>query len=63
VTEGYLHKIANGEISLGPVHVYGLDDIRQAHTDLEHNRVVGKLVVRISGPNSEHLHYGLDVKN
>lgn len=48
VLQGYLDKIASGQVRLGPTNVYGLDDIRQAHSDMEHNRVVGKLVVCIS---------------
>lgn len=46
VLQTYLDRIASGEISLGPVHVYALDDIRTAHRDLEEGRKVGKLVVR-----------------
>lgn len=47
ILQGYLDKIAAGTLMLAPVRVYrfGLDEIRQAHTDMEHNRVVGKLVV------------------
>lgn len=50
ILQGYLDKIASGALTLAPGHVYGfsLDEIRQAHTDMEHNRVVGKLVVHIS---------------
>jgi NADPH2:quinone reductase len=51
VLQGYLDKIASGRVSLGPTHVYGLDDIRQAHADMEHNRAVGKLVVRVNRPS------------
>jgi NADPH:quinone reductase-like Zn-dependent oxidoreductase len=47
VLQGYLDRIASGQVRLGPVNVYRLDDIRQAHLDMEHNRTVGKLVVRI----------------
>jgi len=50
VLQDYLDKIAGGQLKLGPTNVYGLDDIRQAHSDMEHNRVVGKLVVRVNGP-------------
>ncbi|MGC0415238.1 NADPH2:quinone reductase [Embleya sp. AB8] len=45
VLQRYLDEIAAGRISLGPVHTYGIDDIRRAHTDLELGRSVGKLVV------------------
>ncbi|MFE2261502.1 zinc-binding alcohol dehydrogenase family protein [Streptomyces griseosporeus] len=44
VLQTYLDRIAAGEISLGPVHTYALDDIRTAHRDLEEGRRVGKLV-------------------
>src|SRR5712692_4605695 len=47
VLQRYLDKIASGQISLGPTNVYRFDDIRKAHADMEHNRAVGKLVVRI----------------
>jgi hypothetical protein len=36
---------AAGTASLGPIRVHRLDDIRAAHTDLEHNRTFGKHVV------------------
>jgi len=49
VLQSYLDRIASGEISLGPVHVYSLDDIQVAHTDLEEGRKVGKLVGRTTG--------------
>ncbi|MFF7248503.1 zinc-binding dehydrogenase [Embleya sp. NPDC008237] len=47
VLQHYLDEIAAGRISLGPTHVYRLDDddIRQAHMDMEMGRTVGKLVV------------------
>lgn len=47
VLQDYLGKIAAGRLRLGTPHVYGMQDIRQAHLDMEHNHVVGKLVVRI----------------
>src|SRR5438105_534043 len=47
VLQTHLDKIASGQISLGPTNVYRFDDIRKAHADMEHNRGVGKLVVRI----------------
>lgn len=46
VLQSYLDRIAAGEVTLGPVTVYPLDDVRRAHDDLEHNRVFGKLVLR-----------------
>jgi NADPH:quinone reductase len=30
VLQSYLDRIASGEISLGPVHIYGLDEIQVA---------------------------------
>ncbi|MET8849055.1 zinc-binding alcohol dehydrogenase family protein [Amycolatopsis sp. NPDC004625] len=45
VLQRYLDRIADGSISLGPAEVYAMDEIRQAHDDLEHNRTAGKLVV------------------
>jgi NADPH:quinone reductase-like Zn-dependent oxidoreductase len=47
VLQSYLDKIASGKMTLGPTNVYRFDDIRTAHADMEHNRAVGKLVVRI----------------
>ncbi|KDN24118.1 zinc-binding alcohol dehydrogenase family protein [Amycolatopsis rifamycinica] len=45
VLQRHLDRIADGEASLGPVKVYSMAEIRQAHDDLEHNRTAGKLVV------------------
>ncbi len=47
VLQSYLDKIASGQITLGPTNLYRFEDIRTAHADMEHNRAVGKLVVRI----------------
>lgn len=44
VLQGYLDRLAAGELTVGPLHTYTLDDIPRAHADLEHNRVFGKLV-------------------
>ena len=44
VLQRYLDRIAAGEVTLGPVHPYAMDDIRAAHTDLELGTKVGKLV-------------------
>jgi NADPH:quinone reductase-like Zn-dependent oxidoreductase len=44
VLQSYLDRIATGEITLGPVHAYSLDDIQTAHRDLEEGRKIGKLV-------------------
>jgi len=49
VLQSYLDRIASGEISLVPVHIYNLDDIQVAHRDLEEGRKVGKLVGRTTG--------------
>lgn len=46
VLQGHLDRIADGDVTPGPVHVYTLDEIRTAHDDLEQGRKVGKLVVR-----------------
>jgi len=48
VLQSYLDKMAAGQVTLAPARVYSLDQIRQAHDDLEHNRAIGKLVVRVS---------------
>ncbi|MFJ8648858.1 zinc-binding dehydrogenase [Streptomyces sp. NPDC093546] len=44
VLQGYLDRTATGEIGLGPVHVYSLDEMATAQRDLEEGRKVGKLV-------------------
>lgn len=44
VLQAYLDRLAAGSLSIGPLHVYTLDDMPRAHADLEHNRVFGKLV-------------------
>jgi len=48
VLQRYLDRLAVGDVSLGPVHVYALEQIRQAHTDMEQNRTFGKMVVTLS---------------
>jgi NADPH:quinone reductase len=48
VLQRYLDRLAIGEISLGPIRAYGLEQIRQAHTDMELNRSFGKMVVTIA---------------
>ena len=45
VLQRYLDRIASGELSLGPIKPYSLEQIRQAHDDMESNRAVGKQVV------------------
>ena len=44
VLQGWLDRLAAGELPIGPLHPYTLADIPRAHADLEHNRVFGKLV-------------------
>jgi NADPH:quinone reductase-like Zn-dependent oxidoreductase len=44
VLQAYLDRLASGELAIGPLHTYMLEDIPRAHADLEHNRVFGKLV-------------------
>jgi NADPH:quinone reductase-like Zn-dependent oxidoreductase len=48
VLQHYLDRLAAGEVSLGPSRVYGLDQVREAHTDMEQNRPFGKLVVTLA---------------
>lgn len=45
VLQYYLDRLAAGTATLGPIRVHKLDDIREAHLDLEHNRTFGKHVV------------------
>lgn len=44
VLQAWLDRLASGELPVGPLHTYMLDDMPRAHADLEHNRVFGKLV-------------------
>jgi NADPH2:quinone reductase len=44
VLQHYLDRVSAGQISLGPIHEYSLDEIQRAHADMEHNRVFGKIV-------------------
>jgi NADPH:quinone reductase len=48
VLQDYLDRLAAGTISLGLIQVHRLEDIREAHTDLEHNQTFGKHVVLTS---------------
>ncbi|MBB4690811.1 zinc-binding dehydrogenase [Paractinoplanes abujensis] len=45
VLQDALDRIAAGTLSLGPVAVYPFDRVRDAHRDIEHNRISGKAVV------------------
>ena len=47
VLQDFLDRLAAGTVSLGPIRVHQLDDIQEAHLDLEHNRTFGKRVVLI----------------
>jgi NADPH:quinone reductase len=42
--QGWLDRLAAGELPIGPLHPYTLADLPRAHADLEHNRVFGKVV-------------------
>jgi NADPH2:quinone reductase len=53
VLQRYLDGVASGAVDLGPVHVYTLGEIRRAHSDMEHNRTFGKLVVLTSVPSRD----------
>lgn len=44
VLQRVLDQIAAGRMTLGPVNVYDIEDVRRAHVDLEEGNVVGKLV-------------------
>ena len=45
VLQSYLDRLQNGSATLGPIRVHRLEDIREAHLDLQHNRTFGKHVV------------------
>jgi NADPH:quinone reductase-like Zn-dependent oxidoreductase len=53
VLQGTLDRIADGTFPLWPTRVYHLDQIREAHRDMESNAVGGKLVVLTSAEHSE----------
>ncbi|HEY5879920.1 MAG TPA: zinc-binding dehydrogenase, partial [Nakamurella sp.] len=43
-----LDRVADGSLSISIHHVYdGLEQVRQAHADMESNTATGKLVVRV----------------
>jgi NADPH:quinone reductase-like Zn-dependent oxidoreductase len=48
VLQDFIDSIAAGSVSIPIGRIYGLDDIAQAHRDMEAGSVTGKLVVRIS---------------
>ncbi len=45
VLQGYLDAVAEGRLSVPIDRTYALDEIAQAHDDMEHGRATGKLVV------------------
>lgn len=45
VLQRYLDRIVSGQLSLGPVQTYPLDEILSAHDDMESHRTIGKQVV------------------
>jgi len=47
VLQHFLDDLAAGRLDIAIDHVYDLDEIQQAHADMEHNRAAGKLVVRV----------------
>jgi NADPH:quinone reductase len=47
VLQHYLDDLAAGRLQAAIHHVYTLDEIQQAHADMENNRATGKLVVRV----------------
>jgi len=49
VLQRYLDAIAAGEVHLGPVTTYALEEVPEAHADIEANRVVGKVVGLTAG--------------
>ncbi|MFJ6567706.1 zinc-binding dehydrogenase [Streptomyces sp. NPDC091292] len=52
VLQRCLDRVATGDLTLGPIHVYALDEIADAHRDLEKGHHVGKLVVRTTADSS-----------
>jgi NADPH2:quinone reductase len=45
VLQSYLDGLASGNLTLGPTQVHQFNEIRSAHSDMEHNRTFGKHVV------------------
>lgn len=48
VLQRYLNRLAVGDVSLGPVRLYTLEQVRHTHADMEQNRTFGKMVVTVS---------------
>ncbi len=47
ILQHYVNAVAAGEFRTNIHSVYSLDQIREAHHDMEHNLAVGKLVIRV----------------
>jgi NADPH:quinone reductase-like Zn-dependent oxidoreductase len=47
VLQAFLDQVAAGRLTVPIDHVYGLDEIRTAHTDMEAGNATGKLVVLV----------------
>jgi NADPH:quinone reductase-like Zn-dependent oxidoreductase len=45
VLQGYLEGVAEGRLSVPIDRTYALDEVAEAHADMEHGRAMGKLVV------------------
>ena len=45
VLQSFLDQVAAGRLTVPIDHVYGLDEIRTAHADMEAGSATGKLVV------------------
>jgi NADPH:quinone reductase len=45
VLQSYLDAVAAGRLTVPTDRTYSLDEIAQAHADMEHGRATGKLVV------------------
>lgn len=45
ILQTFLDGLAAGTITLGPTQVHAFDEVRSAHSDMEHNRTFGKHVV------------------
>lgn len=50
VLQQYLDGLASGTISVGPTQVHAFEEIRAAHSDMEHNRTFGKHVALTHEP-------------
>ena len=50
VLQRYVDAISSGSFRVAIHRVYNLDEIQQAHADMENNHATGKLVVRVDHP-------------